>query len=127
MRLVLSALAFAATALPAAPAFADDFSGVWATDWDGSGGYNAGRARMIITRSPTDPTELDGMWDSKGYNALLTGKLTGQSWTGTWMIPGTAAAGTFTFTLKSNSHWEGTWTTGADHAAWRGNRIGTLP
>jgi hypothetical protein len=118
----LSAAALAAASSPVP----SNFTGLWDTQWDPGGGISAGRSRMVITQSPIDATELDGTWDERGYNGVLTGHVRGNTWSGTWMVPG-GTSGSFSFSLRNEAAWAGTWTMGNSTSVWRGRKIARLP
>ncbi|TAE23648.1 MAG: hypothetical protein EAZ91_21625 [Cytophagales bacterium] len=124
------------------------FEGCWQTQWSdcGTGKNYVGSARLALKPDAANPKQLTGAWtgtadDATGFRhcGFLIGTQTGAVLKGTWYevlyknnltCPVLSYVGTFQFTLKANTTFDGIWTqkgrecTEKETLLWNGTRVG---
>lgn len=117
---VCLSVSFYAATTPANPAWA----GTWNTTWKSTDGRDVSGV-VLIKFEPGSAKDLDGTVEAKGANGVMYGSLStdGKTWSGDWFFAN-VGKGTFTFTLKANNKFEGTYTqTGvAGNFVWNGTK-----
>lgn len=113
-----------ANATPPSPVPASPFVGTWQTTWKATDGRTPS-APVTIRADSSNPNALDGAVEVPGPNGTMYGTLSsdGKTWSGNWWNPD-GIHGTFTFTLKDNKNFTGSYTqSGApDSYDWHGNK-----
>jgi hypothetical protein len=104
------ALPSATPSLAAAPSVATAYLGSWQTTWKNPDGSTAS-APLTVKADSENANTLDGVVEMKGPNAVLHGSLSTDSktWSGDWWNA-KGEKGTFTFVLKGNKQFEGSYT-----------------
>ncbi|MGH9903658.1 MAG: hypothetical protein ACRD68_17765 [Pyrinomonadaceae bacterium] len=104
------ALASRASSLAATPAAATPFVGAWRTTWKNADGSTAS-APVAVKADSVETRALDGVIEMNGPNGAMYGSLSsdGKTWSGDWWNS-KGEKGTFTFTLKGNKSFEGSYT-----------------
>ena|SRR2546421_3035582 len=114
----------AKASLPIAVPAATPFIGTWQTTWTTTDKRTV-TAPVTIKAETGNATSLDGTVEVSGPNGTMYGSLSadGKTWTGNWWNPD-GVHGTFTFTLKDNKNFTGSYTqAGAnDSFDWHGNK-----
>jgi hypothetical protein len=89
---------------------ASPFAGTWQTTWKNADG-SSGAAHVVVKADSLEPNSLDGTMEMKGPNGVMYGAVSaeGKTWSGNWWSS-KAEKGTFTFTLKQNRNFEGSYT-----------------
>lgn len=100
------------------------FVGTWTTKWKTTDGREVS-APVIIRKDTGKATDLDGSVEVPGANGGMFGSLSadGKTWSGKWYNPD-GVYGTFTFTIKDNKTFEGSYTQNgySDSYYWNGSK-----
>jgi hypothetical protein len=114
-----------AKSLATSPAVAAaSYLGTWQTTWKNADG-TTGSAPVSVKADSPGSTSLDGVVEMKGPNGVMYGSLSsdGKTWSGDWWNS-KGEKGTFTFTLKGNRAFDGSYTlSGATgNFSWNGTK-----